>query len=84
MEAEKVINHKDPPNGIKDQIVNAVIIAGFNFFSTLASISVTQVVQNPATALIASGISAGLAFFGSLMLQRGIARYNVKKNSGNK
>ena len=81
MEAGKVINHKDPPDGWKDQLINAGIIAGFNFFSTLASLSVTQVITNPATALIASGISAGLGFFGSLMLQRGISQYKINKNN---
>jgi len=79
MNAEKVLNHVDPPNGLKDQIVNAVIIAGFNFFSTLASLSVTQIVTNPTTALVASGISAGLGFFGSLMVQRGITSYRAEK-----
>ena len=81
MNAEEVLNHKNPPNGWKDQLINAGIVAGFNFFSTLASLSVTQVVSNPATALIASGISAGLGFFGSLMIQRGIARYRVNKTN---
>jgi len=80
MNAREVLNHKNPPNGWKDQIINATIVAGFNFFSTLASLSVTQVVQNPATALIASGISAGLGFFGSLMIQRGITKYKVNKD----
>jgi len=79
MNVEEVLNHVDPPNRWKDQIVNAVIIAGFNFFSTLASLSVTQIVTNPKTALIASGVSAGLGFFGSLMVQRGIANYRVGK-----
>ena len=79
MNVEKVLNHVDPPNGWKDQILNAVIIAGFNFFSTLASLSVTQVTTNPATALIASGISAGVGFFSSLMVQRGITIYRVEK-----
>ena len=81
MNAREVLNHKDPPNGTRDQIINAVIVAGFNFFSTLASLSVTQVVSNPLQALVASGISAGLGFFGSLMVQRGITRYRINKNN---
>jgi len=79
MNVEKVLNHVDPPNGWKDQILNAVIIAGFNFFSTLASLSVAQIVTDPKTALIASSVSAGLGFFGSLMVQRGITSYRAEK-----
>jgi len=79
MKVEEVLNHVDPPNGLKEQIVNAVIVAGFNFFSTLASLSVTQIITNPVTALIASATSAGLGFFGSLMVQRGIASYRAGK-----
>ena len=81
MNAKEVLNHKDPPNGWKDQLINATIVAGFNFFSTLASISVTKVITNPVMALVASGISAGLGFFGSLMIQRGITKYKVNKES---
>jgi len=79
----KVMNHIDPPDGIKDQLINASIIAGFNFFSTLASMGVTQLATDPLQTLLAGTISAGIGFFGSLMVQRGIAKYNVihKKNN---
>lgn len=72
----KVMNHIDPPDGIKDQLINASIIAGFNFFSTLASIGITSITSNPLQAIIAGTISAGIGFFGSLMVQRGITKYN--------
>ena len=73
----KVMNHIDPPNGFKDQLINASIIAGFNFFSTLASMGITSITTNPLQAILAGIISAGIGFFGSLMVQRGIAKYNV-------
>jgi len=73
----KIINHIDPPDGIKDQLINASIIAGFNFFSTLASMGMTNITSNPLQALLAGVISAGIGFFGSLMVQRGISKYNV-------
>jgi len=73
----KVMNHIDPPNGFKDQLINASIIAGFNFFSALASMGVTQLTTDPLQALLAGIISAGIGFFGSLMVQRGISKYNV-------
>jgi len=71
------MNFVDPPNGIKEQLINATIIAGFNFFSTLASMGVTQLTTDPLQAILAGIISAGIGFFGSLMVQRGISEYNV-------
>ena len=77
------MNYIDPPDGIKDQLINAFIIAGFNFFSTLASMGVTQLTTDPLQALLAGVISAGIGFFGSLMVQRGIAKYNVVYGKNN-
>jgi hypothetical protein len=74
MEKDKVMNMVDPPNGTKDQIANACIYAGLSFFTALAGMSITQVTSNPCTALVASGISAGLAFFTSLAVQRGLVK----------
>jgi hypothetical protein len=74
MERNKILNFKDPPDGVKDQIANALIIAGFNFFSTLAGLGVTSLTGEPVTALAAAGVSAGLGFFASLMLQRGLKK----------
>ena len=76
MLSSKIMNYIDPPDGIKDQLINASIIAGFNFFSTLASIGITSITSNPLQAIIAGTISAGIGFFGSLMVQRGITKYN--------
>ena len=74
MNRNKVLNHKDPPNGLKEQIINALIVAGVNFFGTLAGLGATQVVHDPVLALVASGISAGFAFFSSLAVQRGLMK----------
>jgi hypothetical protein len=74
MEKNKVLNIKDPPDGWKDQIANAAIIAGFNFFTTLAGLQVTALTADPLTALTAAGISAGLGFFATLIAQRGLRK----------
>jgi hypothetical protein len=74
MEKNKILNFKDPPDGWKDQIANALITAGFNFFSTLAGLGATSLTADPATALAAAGVSAGVGFFASLMLQRGLKK----------
>jgi hypothetical protein len=74
MEKNKILNFKDPPDGWKDQIANATITAGFNFFSTLAGLGATSLTSNPQTALAAAGVSAGVGFFASLMLQRGLKK----------
>jgi len=80
----KIMNHIDPPDNIKDQLINASIIAGFNFFSTLMSMGIANVTANPLQSLLAGAISAGIGFFGSLMVQRGIAKYNVMHRKNNK
>jgi len=74
MDRNDVLNMKDPPNGWTDQVINAGIVAGFNFFSTLAGLGATQAVKDPALALIAAAISGGVSFFGSLIAQRGLKK----------
>lgn len=78
MQKGKFLNHTDPPDGLKDQLINAGIVAGFNFFSTLAGLSIIGVTENPVSALAAAGISAGLGFFASLMTQRGLHKPEVE------
>jgi hypothetical protein len=85
MNRDKVLNYSDPPDNWKEQLVNACIQAGFNFFSTLAGVTATGVIRDPMYALVASGISAGLGFFASLMVQRGLMKpeeVKVEKESG--
>jgi len=67
-----IANLVDPPDGLKDQILNAAIIAGFNAFSTLASLSATGLLADPKVGIVAAVISAGVSFFGSLIIQRGL------------
>lgn len=74
MDRNHVLNLKDPPNGFRDQVINAGIIAGFNFFSTLAGLGATQAVKDPTTCFLAAAISAGVSFFASLVTQRGLKK----------
>lgn len=64
----------DCPNSIQDQLINAGVMAGFNFFGTLVGIGATGIRTEPFTCIVASGISAGFAFFGSLVAQRGLQK----------
>ncbi len=59
-------------SSLKEALINAGIVAGFNFFSTLAGISVARIVTEPQKAIIAAVIAAGLGFFGRLMVERGV------------
>jgi len=74
MKREQVLRLLDCPNSLKDQAINAGIIAGFNFFTTLAGLQVTGITADPATALTAAAVSAGLGFFASLITQRGLKK----------
>lgn len=58
----------------RDAIIDALIIAGLNFFATLSGISITQIIHEPCKALLASAISAGLGFFSTLALKRGLLK----------
>jgi len=64
----------DPPNGLGAQLVNAGILAGLGFFSTLASLTAVGITTDPVTSLTAAAISAGVNFFTTLALQRGLRR----------
>lgn len=78
MNRQDVLNHKDPPNGISDQCINAAIIAGYAFFSTLVGLGVTGLLGNVYAGLAAAGVAAGFSFFASLMTQRGLSKGEVK------
>jgi len=56
-------------------LYDALIIAGFNFFSTLAGISAAQIITDPVKHLLAAGISAGLGFFTTLAVKRGLRNH---------
>jgi len=74
MDRNDVLNLKDPPDGWRDKIINAGIVAGFNFFSTLAALGATQAAKDPTVALYAAGVAAGVSFFGSLITQLGLKK----------
>lgn len=53
-------------------VYDSLIVAGMHFFGTLAGISVAQIISDPVKALLASFISAGLGFFTTLAIKRGL------------
>jgi len=57
---------------LKEALINAFIMGGLSFFTTLAGMSIAQVVEDPVRALSAAGIAAGLAFFTRLAIERGL------------
>jgi len=62
------------PDGSRDYgtaLVDALIVAGFTFFSSLAGGLATG---DSGRALLSSGIAAGVSFFASLMVSLGIKR----------
>jgi len=72
MDRADILHLVDPPNGWRDHLVNAAIVAGLGAFTTLAAITAAGIRADPMTALIAAGISAGINFFSSLAIQRGL------------
>jgi len=69
-----VLNFKDPPNSAVDQLINACIMSGLSFFTTLASLGAVGLLSDPKTSLTAALISAGLSWFSSLAIQRGLVK----------
>ena len=67
-------NLKDPPNSYVDQLINAAIMAGLGFFTTIAGIGAAGLLSNWQTGLLAAGISTGLEFFVALAIQRGLMK----------
>jgi len=74
MDKKNVINMKDPPNSWKDKILNAGILAGLGFFGNLVGLGATGLTQDPKTALLAAGITAGFEFFLALAIQAGLKK----------
>jgi len=74
MDRNDVLNMKDPPNGWKDMVINATITAGLGAFTTLAALNAAGIRSDPTTAALAACIAAGLNFFTSLAIQRGLKK----------
>jgi len=72
MKDAKLVSTKKNPNS--DLIVNALIVAGQNFFTTLAGMGAAGLLADAKAGMLGAGISAGLAFFSSLAIQRGLKK----------
>jgi len=67
----RLFNGGKNENGSRDYktaIIDASIVGGFTFFSTLGGLGATGLMATPETGLLASFISAGISFFASLMV----------------
>ena len=58
----------------KDAIINSLILALLNFFTTLAGITASGILSDPVRSLLAGVIAGGVAFFSRLAFERGIYR----------
>ena len=71
--AVAIVSDPDPEEfNWRSALADAGIVAGMQFFYTLAGISAAQVISDPIKALVAALISAGLGFFTTLALKRGL------------
>jgi len=59
-----------PQKTLKEALINAIIVAGVSFFSTLAGLGASGLLTDPTKALVSAGVSAGLAFFTLLAIER--------------
>ncbi|MEM3618234.1 MAG: hypothetical protein QXK47_04070 [Candidatus Bathyarchaeia archaeon] len=70
----KVLNLKDPPQSLTDQIVNAIIMAGLGFFGALIGLGSTGLTANWNAAITTALVNAGFQFFMTLAIQRGLVK----------
>jgi len=80
MTRTKLFNGGKNENGSRDYkcaLIDASIVGGFTFFSSLGGMGATGLLSNPLLGICAAGISAGIAFFGSLM-----ASLQIRKPEG--
>jgi len=70
-----VVSSADPEGfDWKGALIDAGIIAGLNFFSTLAGLGATGIIADVHQSLVAALVSAGLGFFSTLAVRRGLSR----------
>jgi len=67
-----VMADSDPEKEWPEALINAAIMAGVAFFSTLASLGATGLLADPLKGLLSAGIAAGLTFFSRLAVERGL------------
>ena len=66
--------YRNAQNEWKEALINAGIMAGFAFFTTLAGVQATALRTDPVGALLSATIAAGLAFFARLIIERGLKK----------
>ena len=59
-------------NNNLDMLINAAVMSGLGFFSTVAGLMAAGIVSEPMMACFAAGVSAGTQFFMSMAIQRGL------------
>jgi len=57
---------------LQEALLNAVILAGLGFFTTLGGLGAVGLLADPKLGLCAAAISAGLNFFARLAIERGL------------
>jgi len=65
---------QNPDNELREALINACILAGLSFFTTLAGITAAGIKSDPITSIIAAGIAAGCTFFSRLAAELGITK----------
>jgi len=65
---------QDPDNELREAFINACILAGLSFFTTLAGITAAGIRANPFTSILAAIIAAGCTFFSRLAAELGITK----------
>ena len=70
--AVEILDPKEEP--LRDMLLDALIIAGLNFFSTLAGIGAVGITSDPVRSLIAAAVAAGVGFFSTLAIKRGVKK----------
>jgi len=57
---------------LQESLVNAAILAGLGFFTTLGGLGAVGLLADPKLGLCAAAIAAGLNFFARLAIERGL------------
>ena len=57
-----------------DALIDAGIVAGLGFFSTVGALGVSGVIESPMRCVLAGLIAAGIQFFTYLALKRGLTK----------
>lgn len=65
-------NNDDGSFDLEDALIDAGIMAGSTFFTTLAALGAVGLLENPAVGLLAAGLAAGAQFFAVLAIKRGL------------